>query len=102
MSLKQRKIISLGKPLRKDYAVLEYRIVWNDVSWEWGILRNGTSTGLARRKKQSALDIAILAIQNDENASQMKAKIVSLKDGLSKIEWTSSVAGLAVSKAKSV
>jgi len=39
---------------------VEYRVVKQEPEAEWQILRNGVDTGKSRRKKQSAIDLAIL------------------------------------------
>jgi hypothetical protein len=45
--------------------------------------------GISRRKKQSAIDTAILAIRAEERLPATKAIVASLKDRILKIEWSS-------------
>lgn len=81
-----RKTLTLKNPaLAKP---LEYRVVWNGTTAEWEIYRNGVKTGQARRKKQSAIDMAVLAIKSDESFAAAKAVVVSVKDGAHQAEWT--------------
>jgi len=68
---------------------IEYRVVWNDASAHWEIYRNAAKTGKSRRKKQSAIDMAIIAIRAEERSPEAKAIVVSLKDRILKIEWSS-------------
>jgi hypothetical protein len=98
--LKQRKIISLKGPVQQKIKALEYRIVWNEVSGQWDVHRNGVKTGLARRKKKSGIDLAILAIRSDESFPVANATVVSVKDGLQKTEWKSSPAELPLDNIK--
>jgi hypothetical protein len=86
---KQRKIISLKNPIPRKAAVLEYRLVWNEALEEWDIQRNGVKTGISRRKKKSAVDTAILAIQSEAMFPNEPATVVSMKDGARKTEWVS-------------
>jgi hypothetical protein len=82
-----RKIIELKKPAAHIKADIEYRIVWNEISANWEIHRNGTKTGASRRKRQSAIDMAILAIQSEESRPDAKAIVTLLKGGTLKTEW---------------
>lgn len=86
-SPERRRILGLKSSVRPSWAVLEYRLIWNGTSGVWDIFRNGVNTGTSRRKKQSAVDLAILAIQSDRALSGAKTTVVSVKDELSKIEW---------------
>lgn len=89
-SPKPRKILGLKSSVRPSWAVLEYRLIWNATSGEWDVFRNGVNTGMSRRKKQSAIDLAVLAIRGDQTLSGAKTSVVSVKDALSKIEWQGS------------
>jgi hypothetical protein len=84
---KPRKTLSLKRPVQPNWAVLEYRLVWNETSVAWDIYRNGMNTGSSRRKKRSAIDTAILAIKADHKLVGAKASVISVKDGLLKPEW---------------
>src|SRR3569833_342787 len=86
--LKERKILSLKRPVGIKMPVLEYQLIWNEDSQEWDIYRNGLKTGTTRRKLRSAIDIAILAVQSDERARGADARIVSVKKRASTLEWT--------------
>ena len=86
-SPERRSILGLKSSVRPSWAVLEYRLIWNGTSGVWDILRNGVNTGTSRRKKQSAVDLAVLAIQADQALSGAKTTVVSVKDELLKIEW---------------
>ncbi len=83
-----RKTIKLKMPASTVSAGIEYRIVWSETDAHWDIYRNGSKTGASRRKKQSAVDMAILAIRAEERSPQMNAVVVSLEDGIMKIEWS--------------
>lgn len=87
---KPRKILGLKSSVRPSWAVLEYRLIWNGTSGEWDVFRNGVNTGMSRRKKQSAIDLAVLAIRGDQGLSGAKTTVVSVKDALSKVEWQGS------------
>jgi hypothetical protein len=82
-----RKIITLKRPASRTAADIEYRVAWNEIGGDWEIFRNGEKTGRSRRKKQSAIDMAILAIRSEEKSSAAKVIVTSLKDGSFKIEW---------------
>jgi hypothetical protein len=86
-NLKPRKILGLKPSIRSNWAVLEYRVIWNGACEEWVIYRNGTRTGKTRRKKQSAIDLAIIAIREDQSLTDAKATVVSIRDGVAKTEW---------------
>jgi hypothetical protein len=87
----QRRILSLKKPIQPKVAILEFRLVWNNDSGEWDIYRNRIKTGIARRKKRSAIDTAILAIRAAADDSTEKALILSVKDNVLTTEWESSL-----------
>ena len=82
-----RKIIKLKTPAPRLTAEIEYRVAWNEICAHWEILRNGTSTNTSRRKKRSAIDLAILAIQSEENPMEAKVIVTSLKNNILKTEW---------------
>jgi hypothetical protein len=82
-----RKIITLKRPASRTTADIEYRIVWSETNAHWEIHRNGVKTSASRRKKQSAIDTAILAIQSEVRSSNAKAMVTSLKDRTLKTEW---------------
>lgn len=86
--LKERKTLSLKRPIVSNIVMLEYRLIWNEKSLEWDIYRNGVKTGLARRKKQSAIDMAILSVQSEEEVLRKNGKVVSMKDRMLTVEWT--------------
>jgi len=86
--LKERKILSLKRPPGPKKPALEYHLIWNEESQKWDICRNGLKTGAARRKLRSAIDIAILAVQSDEEARGADARIISVKKRASTLEWT--------------
>lgn len=88
---KQRKILSLKGMVQPQNKPLEYRLIWNEANQEWDIHRNGQKTGLARRKKQSAIDRAMLAIRSDGGAQGGVAKIISMKDRVLTTEWEGTV-----------
>ena len=70
-------------------ADIEYRVVWSETSAHWEIHRNGVKTGASRRKRQSAIDIAILAGQSEERPPEAKIIVTSMKDRTLKTEWVS-------------
>jgi hypothetical protein len=84
-----RKIITLKGPVSHSAGDIEYRIVWSERDAHWEIHRNGAKTGASRRKKQSALDLAIRAIQSEVKAPEAKIVVTSLKDRALKTEWVS-------------
>lgn len=88
----KRKTLCLKAPVISKDVVLEYRLIWNQAKGEWSIHRNGLDTGLARHKKQSAIDRAILAIRSDEGLPDANSRVVSMKDGVLTTEWTSPTA----------
>jgi hypothetical protein len=83
-----RKTIRLKMPASHVSAEIEYRVVWNETGAHWEIYRNGARTGASRRKKQSAIDMAILAIKAEKRSPEAKAIVTSLKDRILKIEWS--------------
>ena len=89
MLRKPRKIITLKAPASRVAADIEYRLVWSQIDAHWEIHRNGAKTNAARRKKQSAIDMAILAIQAEEKSPDAKVIVTSLKDRTLKTEWAS-------------
>ena len=84
-----RKIISLKAPARRRVPDIEYRIVWSEIDAHWEIHRNGAKTSASRRKKQSAIDIAILTVQSEERSPEARVIVTSLKDRILKTEWVS-------------
>jgi len=82
-----RKILSLKAPVSPIAADIEYRLVWSEIRAQWEIHRNGAKTSASRRKKQSALDMAILAIRSEANSPDVKVIVTSLKDRILKTEW---------------
>jgi hypothetical protein len=80
-----RRILSLKAP--GAAADIEYRVVWNELSANWEIHRNGAKTNASRRKKQSAIDMAILKIQAEATPPQAKIIVTSWKERTLKIEW---------------
>lgn len=97
-----RKILRLKMPASRIGADIEYRVVWSEISAHWEIHRNGVRTSAARRKKQSAIDMAILAIQSEVRSPEAKVIVTSLKDRTLKIEckigwlWTQSLSNQAL------
>jgi len=89
MLSKPRKIITLKAPASRVAADIEYRLVWSEIRAQWEIHRNGAKTSASRRKKQSAIDIAILAVQSEVRSPEMKVIVTSLKDRTLKTEWVS-------------
>ena len=85
---KERKILSLKRPLDLNKPALEYQLIWNEERHEWDIYRSGLKTGAARRKLRSAIDLAILAVQSDQRARGAEVRIVSVKKRASTLEWT--------------
>ncbi len=84
-----RKIISLKMPAPRRGPDIEYRVVWSEIDAHWEIHRNGAKTSASRRKKQSAIDIAILAARSEEWPPVAKVIVTSLKDRILKTEWVS-------------
>jgi hypothetical protein len=84
-----RKIITLKRPVSRPAPEIEYRLVWSASDAHWEIHRNGVKTSASRRKKQSAIDMAILAIQAEPRRPDAKAIVTSLKDRALKTEWVS-------------
>jgi len=83
-----RRILGLKSSVQPKWAVLEYRLVWNEPAGQWDIYRNGLKTDSARRKKRSAVDLAILAIGADKSLAGAKASVVSVRDGVLRTEWS--------------
>jgi hypothetical protein len=77
----------LKVPASHIAAEIEYRVVWSEINAHWEIHRNGDKTSASRRKKQSAIDMAILAIKSEERSPGAKVIVTSLKDRALKIEW---------------
>ena len=84
-----RKIIRLKMPAPRLAADIEYRVVWSEISAHWEIHRNGAKTSTSRRKKQSAIDMAILAGQSEVRPAEVKVIVTSLKGRTLKTEWES-------------
>jgi hypothetical protein len=83
-----RKILSLKGPAPRFVTNIEYRVVWSEIDGHWEIHRNGVKTSACRRKKQSAIDIAILEIKTEGWPAGSKAFVTSLKDKTLKTEWS--------------
>jgi hypothetical protein len=86
-----RKVIRLKAPAAGLTSDIEYRVVWNQTHAQWEIHRNGAKTSNARRKKQSAVDLAISAIQAEVRPPEAKLIVTSLKDKTLKTEWVGPV-----------
>jgi hypothetical protein len=84
-----RKVIGLKTAASPRRADVEFRVIWNKFSGDWEIYRNGVKTNGSRRKKQSAIDIAILKLRSEDRPLEAKAIVTSLKDEDLKIEWES-------------
>ena len=82
-----RKILGLKSSVKPNWAVLEYRLVWSEPAGQWEIYRNGVKTSSARRKKQSAVDLAIFAIGKDKSLGGANARVLSVRDGQVRTEW---------------
>jgi hypothetical protein len=87
--INQRKIIRLKTPASHTAADIEYRVVWSESNAHWEIQRNGAKTSTSRRKKQSAIDIAILACQSEVRSPEVKVIVTSSKNRILKTEWVS-------------
>lgn len=74
-------------PVTRIAADIEYRVVWSEINAHWEIHRNGAKTSASRRKKQSAIDMAIFAIQSEAKPPEAKVIVTSLKDKILKTEW---------------
>lgn len=86
-AVKQRRVITLkGRQSVKSEAV-EYRIIWNQDNAAWEVFRDGMDTGLSRRKKQSAIDIALQAVEKAGETRTANVKIVSVRDRKLIVEW---------------
>lgn len=68
---------------------VEYRVVKQEPEAEWQILRNGVDTGKSRRKKQSAIDLAILDARAELGTAKAKVTVTVLEAGKVTTEWTS-------------
>jgi hypothetical protein len=84
-----RRIIRLKVPASPIAADIEYRVIWSEIDAHWEIHRNGAKTSASRRKKQSAIDMAILAIQSEVRSPEAKVIVTSSKDRALKPEWVS-------------
>jgi hypothetical protein len=68
-------------------ADIEYQVVWSETAAQWEIHRNGVKTNASRRKKQSAIDRAIIAVLSELISPEARAVVTSLKEGTIQIEW---------------
>lgn len=88
--MQKRRTLSLSKPLSAPIggaATIEFRVIWNEAAAAWDITRNGVDLHVSRRKKQSAIDLAIRKAQAEMATSAAKIVVTSVEDRKKKTEW---------------
>jgi len=70
-------------------ATIEFRVLWNETKAEWEIQRNGTDIESPRRKRQSAIDLAVRAARAEKAKTQAKVIVTTMDGRKAKTEWTS-------------
>lgn len=92
--MQKRYILGLAKTglvrvsLQEPTATIEYRVTWNERDAQWDVRRNGVDTNTSRRKKQSAIDLAIREAQAEVNTSRAKILVTTMEGRKVKTEWT--------------
>jgi hypothetical protein len=84
-----RKILQLKVPGADTSSDVVYRVVMNTLRSEWNIFRNGVRTSNARRKKQSAIDLAIRSAQVELPSVEGKILVTTFERGKLTTEWSS-------------
>ena len=88
--MEKRRTLSLSKPLTTRIggaATIDFRVSWNEAAATWDVTRNGVDLKTSRRKKQSAIDLAIRKAQAEMETSQAKIIVTSIEDRKAKTEW---------------
>jgi hypothetical protein len=88
--MQKRPILGLSKPLKAPLAglaTIDFRVTWNEATAAWDVKRNGVDIHASRRKRQSAIDLAIRKAQAEAATSQAKIIVTSLENGKAKTEW---------------
>ena len=90
MTTPKRPTLKLSKPVtvRVPTLIVDYRVVWNEAASQWDIKRNGVDTKASRRKRQSAIDLAIRQAKTEAGANA-KVTVSSVEATKTKTEWTS-------------
>jgi hypothetical protein len=83
LRLKTGSQISIKIPTKR----IEYRVLKHESETEWTILRNGVSIGKPRRKKQSAIDMAIKDAQAERETSKAAITVTLFEAGKVTTEW---------------
>lgn len=68
---------------------IEYRVLKHEPDAEWTVLRNGAATGMTRRKKQSAIDMAIKDARTELESSKAKITVTVHEIGKVTVAWAS-------------
>jgi hypothetical protein len=75
-----RKTAEVDRQMSNPCPDVEYRVVWNRFESRWEIHRNGVATGVSRRKKQPAIDVAIRALLDEKEMPKGDVVVKALKD----------------------
>ena len=91
MTTPKRPILKLSKAAKipAELLKIDYRVVWNEAAAQWDIRRNGVDTKNSRRKRQSAIDLAILKAKAEQETAKGTITVATLEDGKAKMQWTS-------------
>jgi hypothetical protein len=74
----------------EDKADVTYKVEWNEKDSQWVTLRNEANTQLSRKKRQSAIALAIRQAKAEKHGIGRVA-VLSLAAGKAKLEWSGSV-----------
>jgi hypothetical protein len=81
---------SAGLRRAEDAPDVTYKVEWNEKTSQWDTLRNDANTQLSRKKRQSAVALAIRLAKAEQHGIG-KVSVFSLAAGKAKIEWSGSV-----------
>jgi len=91
--MQKRPILKLTKPVNirlPQAGPIDYRVIWNQAASQWDIRRNGVDTKTSRRKRQSAIDLAVR--QAKAETAKVKITVTSVEGAKVKTEWTAPAA----------
>ena len=91
MTVPKRPTLRLNKAvsLPADLLKIDYRVVWNEAAAQWDIKRNGLDTKNSRRKRQSAIDLAVRQAKAELDTAKGKITVSTVEGTKTKTEWTS-------------
>ena len=91
MTTPKRPLLKLNKAvtLPAELLKIDYRVVWNEAGEQWDIRRNGVDTKNSRRKRQSAIDLAVRQAKAEMETAKGTITVSTVDGTAVKTQWTS-------------